>query len=254
MSTPRRRATVREARAPRVQARVPRIFVGTSGFSYPAWRGSFYPEDLPAREMLAFYARTLPTVEINHTFYRLPTPALLTSWRRQVPPSFRFALKAPQRITHQLRLRDAGPVTAQFCTLATRLGKTLGALLFQLPPYLRCDTGRLADFLATLPPGVEPAFEFRSDTWFTDETYDLLRRHRAALCIADADGLSTPAVATAPFGYLRLRRADYSLADLDGWAECIRRTRQWKRVYVYFKHEESARGTELACALAERLA
>ena len=234
--------------------RIPRVFVGTSGFSYPAWRGSFYPEDLPAREILAFYARTLPTVEINHTFHRLPTPALLTSWGRQVSPAFRFALKAPQRITHQLRLRDAGAITAQFCTLATRLGKKLGPLLFQLPPYLRADTARLEDFLAALPPGVEPALEFRSDTWFSEETFDILRRHRAALCIADAESLATPAVATAPFGYLRLRRTDYGSADLDRWAECIRGTRQWKRVYVYFKHEESARGTELARALADRLA
>ena len=247
MTTPRRRATARPAR-------LPRIFVGTSGFSYPAWRGSFYPEDLPAREMLSFYARALPTVEINHTFHRLPTPALLTSWGRQVPPGFRFALKAPQRITHQLRLRDAGAVAAQFCTLALRLGKKLGPLLFQLPPYLRADTARLEEFLAGLPPGVEPAFEFRSDTWFTDETYDLLRRHRAALCIADAETLSTPAIATAPFGYLRLRRADYGNPELDRWAECIRGTREWKRVYVYFKHEDRAGGTELARGLAERLA
>jgi len=254
MRTPRRRTALGTARAPRAHARVPRIFVGTSGFSYPAWRGSFYPEDLPAREMLAFYARTLPTVEINHTFHRLPTPALLTSWARQVPPAFRFALKAPQRITHQLRLRDAGTVTTQFCTLATRLGKKLGPLLFQLPPYLRCDTARLDEFLATLPPGVEPVVEFRSDTWFVDETWDVLRRRRAALCIADAEALSTPPVATAPFGYLRLRRADYSLADVDTWAERIRGMREWKRVYVYFKHEDSARGTELARALAERLA
>src|SRR5207244_3810026 len=126
MRTPRRRSAVGNTRPARAHARVPRIFVGTSGFSYPAWRGSFYPEDLPARDMLAFYARTLPTVEINHTFHRLPTPALLTSWSRQVPPGFRFALKAPQRITHQLRLRDAGTIAGQFAALAQKLGKKLG--------------------------------------------------------------------------------------------------------------------------------
>ena len=242
----RARATVRTVRRPRV-------FAGTSGFSYPAWRGSFYPEDLAAREMLAFYARHLPTVEINHTFHRLPTPALLTGWARQVPPGFRFGLKAPQRITHQLRLRDAAAPTREFCTVALGLGRKLGPLLFQLPPYLRFDAARLADFLAALPPGIEPAVEFRSDTWFNDETYALLRRHGAALCIADADGLSTPPVATAPFGYLRLRRADYTAADLDAWADRIRTMAQWKRVYVYFKHEEQARGTALARDLATRL-
>ncbi len=236
------------------RTRVPRALVGTSGFSYPAWRGSFYPQDLPARDMLAFYAQALPTVEINHTFYRLPTPALLTGWARQVPPRFRFALKAPQRITHQLRLRDADTVTASFCALAERLGTKCGPLLFQLPPYLRADVSRLSDFLATLPPGIEAALEFRSDTWFTDDTYELLARHRAALCIADADGLATPPVPTAPFGYLRLRREHYGPADLEAWAARIRSTAQWKRVYVYFKHEDAARGTELARDLATRLA
>ena len=248
MAAPRRGgAIVRTAHAPRA-------FAGTSGFSYPAWRGSFYPDDLPARDMLACYARTLPTVEINHTFYRLPTPALVTAWGRQVPPGFRFALKAPQRITHQLRLRDAGAVAGQFCTLAQRLGRKLGPLLFQLPPNFRFDAARRGDFLAALPPGIKPAFEFRSDTWFNDETYALLTRHRAALCIADADRLTTPPVATAPFGYLRLRRADYARADLDRWAKVVRGMRQWKRAYVYFKHEETARGAKLAQGFGARFA
>jgi uncharacterized protein YecE (DUF72 family) len=196
--------------------------------------------------MLPFYAETFATVEINHTFYRLPTRALLTGWARQVPPAFRFALKAPQRITHQLRLRDAGEITADFCRLATTLGTKLGPLLFQLPPYLRADPGRLADFLAGLPPGMEPAFEFRHETWFTDEVYDLLAKHRAALCIADSEDLTTPAVETAPFGYLRLRREDYGPPDLDAWAARVRGMRRWKRAYVYFKHEDAARGTALA--------
>jgi uncharacterized protein YecE (DUF72 family) len=239
------------ARAP--GRRPARVVAGTSGFSYPAWRGHFYPEDLPAREMLAFYARSLGTVEINHTFHRLPTPALLQGWSRQVPPTFRFALKAPQRITHQLRLRDAGEITTRFCELAGTLGRKLGPLLFQLPPYLRFDRERLAGFLAILPPGLEPAFEFRNETWFNDETYALLAQHRAALCIADAEGLSTPPVATAPFGYLRLRRDDYADADIDAWAARIRGEPRWKRVYAYFKHEDGARGTALARDLLARL-
>jgi uncharacterized protein YecE (DUF72 family) len=219
--------------------------VGTSGFSYPAWRGRFYPEALPARDMLAFYARALDTVEINQTFHRLPTPALLLGWSRQTPPGFRFALKAPQRITHHLRLRDAADPTRAFCDAAARLGRKLGPLLFQLPPYVRLDPGRLADFLALLPAGLEPAFEFRHPSWFTPETYDVLARHRAALCVADAEALTTPVVATAPFGYVRLRRATYTAADLDAWAARIREA-GWKRAYVYFKHEDEARGPALA--------
>jgi uncharacterized protein YecE (DUF72 family) len=231
-----------------------RVLAGTSGFSYPAWRGRFYPEDLPARQMLAFYAGELGTVEINNTFYRLPTPALLTGWAEQTPPGFRFALKAPQRITHQLRLRDAGEVTRQFCTVASELGPKLGPLLFQLPPYLRFDPGRLREFLATLPPGVDAAVEFRDPAWFTDETWALLEEHRTALCIADAESLATPPIATASFGYLRLRREDYRPADIDLWATRIREMTRWKRVYVYFKHEDGARGITLARDLLERLA
>jgi uncharacterized protein YecE (DUF72 family) len=235
------------------RSRATRVLVGTSGFSYPAWRGTFYPEDLPAREMLAFYSRALGTVEINHTFRRVPTPALLLGWAQQAPTGFRFALKAPQRITHVLRLRDAGEIAREFCRTARRLGPKLGPLLFQLPPYLRFDGERLRDFLGSLPAGVEPAFEFRHPSWFTDETYDLLSRHRAALCIADSEELSTPPVATAPFGYLRLRRPDYTDQDLGTWADRIRETTRWKRVYVYLKHEESGRGPALARALLGRL-
>lgn len=233
--------------------RAPRVLIGTSGFSYPAWHGTFYPEDLPAREMLRFYSRALGTVEINHTFRRLPTVELLKGWARQTPLGFRFALKAPQRITHVLRLRDAGEVTAAFCRAAAGLGPKLGPLLFQLPPYFRFDAARLGDFLATLPPRLEPTFEFRHESWFDDRTYDLLGKHRAALCIADADDLTTPPVPTAPFGYLRLRRTDYTDADLDRWASRVRDIATWKRVYIYFKHEESGRGPALARGLLERL-
>ncbi len=234
--------------------RAPRVLIGTSGYSYTAWRGSFYPDGMPARDMLPFYARALGTVEINHTFHRLPTPELVGSWARQVPPGFRFALKAPQRITHHLRLRDAGEVTAAFCKIASGLKTKLGPLLFQLPPYLRCDLGRLGDFLGALPAGVEAAFEFRHESWFNDETYAVLGEHRAALCIADAEGLSTPAVATAPFGYLRLRRQDYGEAEIAAWAARVRDTTTWKHAYVYFKHEDSGRGPELARMLLAHLA
>jgi uncharacterized protein YecE (DUF72 family) len=235
------------------RARPQAVLVGTSGFSYPAWRGTFYPQDLPAREMLSFYARALGTVEINHTFRRLPTPALLTGWGRQTPPGFRFGLKAPQRITHILKLRDAGDVTREFCRVAEGLGPKLGPLLFQLPPYMRADTARLDDFLSTLPAKLEPAFEFRHQSWFTDGTYAVLERHRTALCIADSEDLSTPPVATAPFGYLRLRRDDYDDADLQAWVRRVAETTRWKRVYVYFKHEESGRGPALARSFIDAL-
>ena len=235
-------------------ARIPRVVAGTSGFSYPAWRGRFYPADLPASKMLDFYARTLGTVEINNTFYRQPTAALLEAWAGETPPTFRFALKAPQRITHQLRLKEASEPALAFCNVARRLGRRLGPLLFQLPPYLRFDAARLRDFLAVLPAGLEYAFEFRSEGWLNDETYGLLARRRVALCVADSESIATPLVATAPFGYLRLRREDYGEGEVSAWAERIRATTSWKRVYVYFKHEDGARGTTLAHMLMERLA
>jgi uncharacterized protein YecE (DUF72 family) len=230
-----------------------RVLAGTSGFSYAEWRGSFYPEKTPTRDMLPFYARAFATVEINHTFHRLPTAALLTGWARQVPAGFRFALKAPQRITHQLRLREAEEITATFCALARGLGAKLGPLLFQLPPYLRFDAARLEGFLRTLPSGIEPAFEFRSADWFNDETYALLSKHRAALCVADAEALTTPFVPTAPFGYLRLRREDYTPSDVAAWAERVGTTARWKRAYVYFKHEAAGRGPALARDFLSRL-
>src|SRR5262245_55952408 len=150
---------------------LPRIFVGTSGFSYPAWRGSFYPADLPSNEMLRYYAGAFQTVEINHSFYRLPTPTLRASRTLQTAPALRFALQAPQRITHQLRLKDATELTQRFVGLATTLGEQCGPLLFQLPPHLRADVPRLEAFLAALPPRTEAAFEFRHPSWFADPTY-----------------------------------------------------------------------------------
>jgi uncharacterized protein YecE (DUF72 family) len=234
--------------------KLPRLLVGTSGFSYPKWRGTFYPPETTASGMLRYYASVFQTVEINHSFYRLPTPALLASWRRETQPTFRFALKAPQRITHQLRLRDAGEITQRFVTLAATLGDQCGPLLFQLPPHLRADLPRLEEFLATLPPHTDAAFEFRHPTWFTDETYELLARRRVALCVADSDALTTPLVATAPFGYLRLRRDDYTEAALADWARRIRDIGRWKRAYVYLKHDEAGRAPALAQAFLAALA
>jgi uncharacterized protein YecE (DUF72 family) len=226
----------------------PRFLVGTSGFSYAPWRGHFYPKELATEDMLKFYASVFGTVEINHSFYRMPTPTLLTGWRRQTPLRFRFALKAPQRITHHLRLKDAAEPAREFVRRADSLGEKLGPLLFQLPPHLRADRDRLDEFLRALPQGSEPVFEFRHASWFTEEVYDVLAANRAALCIADTESLTTPLVATAPFGYVRLRRDDYSPADLADWATKLKEITRWKRVYVFLKHDEAGKAPALASA------
>jgi uncharacterized protein YecE (DUF72 family) len=236
-----------------VRIRRPRVYVGTSGFSYLPWRGSFYPADLPATGMLRHYAGVFDTVEINHSFYRMPTPELLGGWRRQVGSTFRFALKAPQRITHQRRLRDCEELTRDFVRLAQTLGSGLGPLLFQLPPHLKADVPRLAQFVTLLPTNVEAAFEFRHPSWLSDETYAVLRERKIALCVADTDEDTTPIVATAPFAYVRLRRMDYAPDALGTWAERLRNVAGWKRVYVYVKHDEAGRAPALAQTLVTSL-
>ena len=213
------------------------FLVGTSGFSYPAWRGPFYPEKLPASGMLPFYAGVFAAVEINNTFYRMPAPALLAGWTEQTPATFRFALKAPQQITHRLRLKNAAEPAAEFVRRSEALGEKRGPLLFQLPPNLKADLPRLDGFLGGMPGGIEPALEFRHESWFRDETWSLLRTHGAALCIAQTDDLDTPLVATAPFGYVRLRR-EYEPAALADWAARLRAVEGWQRVYVFLKHDE----------------
>jgi uncharacterized protein YecE (DUF72 family) len=232
----------------------PVLVVGTSGFSYPAWRGSFYPEKLPAAGMLGFYAGVFAAVEINNTFYRMPAPALLEGWREHTPPSFRFALKAPQQITHRLRLKDAADAAGEFVRRSASLGEKRGPLLFQLPPNLKADLPRLATFLAALPGGIEPAFEFRHASWFQDATWELLRAHRTALCIAQTDDLDTPLVATASFGYVRLRREDYARDELVAWARRLRGIEGWQRAYVFVKHDEAGRAPALARMLMDAMA
>lgn len=229
-----------------------RVLTGTSGFSYPAWKGTFYPEGLPARRMLAHYAARLETVEVNATFYRMPRPDTLASWRAEVPAGFVFALKAPQRVTHVKRLRDVEDAMAAFYRAAAELGPALGAVLFQLPPSLKKDLPRLEDFLAVVPGGGRAVFEFRHESWLADDVYASLRAHGAALCVADGDEATTPTVATAGFGYLRLRRATYTEGDLRAWAERILAQR-WSDALVYFKHEDGARGPAFALALREAL-
>jgi len=222
------------------------LYVGTSGYSYSKWKGSFYPQKLPAQQMLSFYSQHFRTVEINYTFRRLPTASVLQTWAGAVPAAFQFALKAPQQITHRKRLKDAGISLSTFLAIAGKLKKRLGPLLFQLPPTFKKDVPRLRAFLDLLPLARRVAFEFRHPSWFDDEVFGLLREHRVALCIADADdGLAVPVVATADWGCLRLRRPDYDDAALKVW---VKRTQQqgWRDAFVFFKHEDEGKGPRLA--------
>ena len=224
--------------------------VGTSGYSYKEWLGPFYPEKLPASEMLGYYAERFRTVEINNTFYRMPTESVLEQWSKQVPDHFTFTLKAPRRITHTQRLREAESSVAEFLRRARVLGNKLGTVLFQLPPFLKKDVPRLRDFLALLPSGQRFAFEFRNDSWQDDEVYELLRSRAAILCVTDTDEGDTPFVATADCGYLRLRRTHYDDAELQAWAARIA-AQDVAQSYVYFMHEDEALGTRFAQRLNE---
>jgi len=226
----------------------PRVRVGTSGYNYPEWKGSFYPADLPASKMLAYYVERFSTVEINATFYRMPSVKTLTAWRDAAPDGFTFVLKAPQRITHMARLRDVNQPLAYFCETARALGARLGPLLFQLPPNFKKAADRLGDVLARLPPDLRAAFEFRHASWFDEEVYRLLRARNAALCVAETEEGATPAVATADWGYLRLRRVAYEERDLKEYVDRIK-SQSWSEVFVFFKHEEAGTGPALGARL-----
>ena len=223
------------------------IWVGTSGYNYPEWRGTFYPEKFPTAKMLPYYAQRFSTVEINYTFYRMPNAKTIAAWDAQTPASFSFTLKASRRITHDARLRDVDDSLRYFVDTATLLGPKLGPLLFQLPPYFKKDLGRLEDFLVLLPPRIRCVFEFRHDSWFDDEVYALLRSRNTALCIADTEKGTTPSVATGDFGYFRLRDEGYSQKELKDWFQIVKKLgAEWKDTFIYFKHEESGVGPTLA--------
>ena len=228
-----------------------KLRVGTSGYSYKEWKGSFYPSDLAADAMLRFYGTKLPAVEINNTFYRLPKASVLKTWAGQVPGEFRFAIKASRRITHIKRLKDAAEETSYLLETSQSLGERLGVILFQLPPNLKKDLPRLADFIAMLDAGTKAVFEFRHESWLDDEVIDILRQRRCALCASDDDEAAEPeVVATAPFGYLRLRRTQYGPGDLARWAERIA-AQPWEEAYVFFKHEDEATGPQAAAQFLE---
>ena len=227
-----------------------RLLAGTSGYSYKEWLGRFYPEKLPANEMLRYYGERFTTVEINNTFYRMPAESMLVQWSEQVPDHFIFTLKAPRRITHDNRLRDTESQVVEFLRRAEALGSKLGVLLFQLPPYLKKDLPRLREFLGVLPTGKRIAFEFRHASWQDQEVYDLLRSRAAILCVTDTDEGDTPFVATADCGYVRLRRTHYDDDDLRAWTARIAAV-PLARTYVYFMHEDDALGTRFAQRLNE---
>jgi|ERR1044072_186146 uncharacterized protein YecE (DUF72 family) len=222
------------------------LHVGTSGYSYKEWKGIFYPEDLPAKEMLAYYSRQLPAVEINNTFYRLPQASMIENWKNQVPEHFRFSIKATQRITHIKRLKNAVEETKYLLETAGLLEERLGVVLFQLPPNSKKDAERLRDFLALLPSNTRASFEFRHESWFDEEIFDLLREKNCALVASDTDEMPlTEIESTATWGYLRLRRVNYEEADLAGWMKRVQ-DQKWKDAFVFFKHEDEGTGPKLA--------
>jgi uncharacterized protein YecE (DUF72 family) len=223
-----------------------RVLVGTSGFSYKEWKGRFYPEKIAADEMLHFYASHFGTVEMNNTFYRMPTEKVLLGWAGEVPETFTFGIKAPQRITHQKRLNDVAEEVDYFLRTVSVLGGRLGPTLFQLPPNFKKDLPRLQAFLGSLPNRWRSAFEFRHPSWFDEEVFGALRDHDAALCLAETgEAADAPFTATARWGYLRLRKVEYGESDLTAWAERVRQ-QSWGEVFVYFKHEDGATGPRLA--------
>lgn len=230
------------------------FWVGTSGFQYPEWKGKFYPAELSAKKMLGFYSERFNSTESNYTFRRMPTEKILANWAAHTPTTFRFSLKAPQRITHYKKLRDCEPLVQEFATVSRALGDKRGAVLFQLEPSFKCDLPLLKEFLTVLPTGLQWSFEFRHESWFNDDVFGTLRGADTALCIADSEKLSTPVVFTAQHAYFRLRNEGYSAADLKRWAKAVRAaTKSAEDIYVYFKHEERGVGPVFAAQIQKFL-
>jgi len=222
------------------------IYIGTSGFKYPEWKGSFYPEKISPAAMLPFYAARFNTVEVNFTFYRMPAVELLQRWASDTGPNFKFSFKAPRRITHEAQLRNCATLADDFVRICQTIGEQFGAILFQLPPTFRKDAFLLEEFLRAIPNDSKAAFEFRHESWFSEDVYELLRSRNAALCIAENEKLSTPFVLTADFAYFRLRYEGYQKPDIERWAEKISEGSNGRKVFVYFKHEEKGLGPQFA--------
>lgn len=227
------------------------VRVGTSGYAYKEWMGGFYPTKLPASEMLTYYGEQLRTVEINNTFYRMPKREVVRHWREQVPPWFRFVLKASGRITHKKRLKETGDELAYLVRASGELDGTCGPTLFQLPPYLRKDMDRLQQFLNDLPQRWLSAIEFRHESWHDDDVLEALRAANCAMVMAHGGKIEPQPEPTATFGYLRMRQLTYTDEELDRWEKYIRE-QSWTDAYVFFKHEEDGAGPEMARAFGDR--
>jgi uncharacterized protein YecE (DUF72 family) len=230
-----------------------RIHVGTSGYSFPEWKGAFYPKTLPAAGMLPYYAARFPTVEINNTFYRLPRESVVIDWAAAVPEGFTFSIKASQRITHHARLKEADELMSYLLRVCTALGDKRGPTLFQLPPNMKLDLPRLTAFLPLIPKRWKAAIEFRHVTWFTEDVFELLRQHEVALVTAESEDTEAITEVTASYGYLRLHKPAYTQAELDAWAAKVE-GQPWEEAWVYFKHDADTAGPELAAAFAQRFA
>jgi uncharacterized protein YecE (DUF72 family) len=230
---------------------MPKVYAGTSGWAYPSWKPDFYPAKLASAKFLSYYATRLNSVEVNYTFRSFPTDKLLKGWVDATPTEFKFAIKAHQKITHIKRLRGAAELTAEFISALQPLEKTgkLGPVLFQLPPFLKCDVPLLANFLAGLPRHVRAAFEFRHVSWFADEVFAALRHGNAALCLAESEEMETPQVQTPDFFYLRLRKDKYSAKGLQEQTRRVADLRRQGEIFAYFKHGETPQPASYAEAM-----
>ncbi len=228
------------------------IWFGTSGFSYKAWKPGFYPEGLSDKQFLQYYSTQLNSVEIDYTFYRMPSAKTIEAWKAATPENFKFTLKASQQITHRQRLKIPSDALDYFLSVVPGLENRLGMVLYQLPPFFKCDAQKLETFLSVLPRGIPAAFEFRHDSWFVEEVYRLLRKNNVALCIHDADDHTTPMELTAGFTYVRLRRSEYSPAQRSEWQD---RIRGWAHhgtdVFAYIKHEDNPNAPLIALEFAK---
>jgi uncharacterized protein YecE (DUF72 family) len=230
---------------------MPKVYAGTSGWAYSSWKPDFYPAKLASAKFLSYYATRLNSVEVNYLFRTFPTDKLLKDWMDATPPGFKFAIKAHKMITHIKRLRGVTELAADFISSLQPLEEAgkLGPVLFQLPPTLKCDVPLLTDFLTGLPRNMRAAFEFRDTSWFADETFAALRKRNAALCFAESESIQTPAVQTADFFYLRLRKESYSAKSLREQTHRVADLSRRGEVFAYFKHEEAPIAASRAQAL-----
>ena len=254
---PEDRSIARSAEAPEEERDSRhRVSLGTSGWAYASWKPGFYPKALPAKKFLEYYATQLNSVEVNYTFRQLPTEKMLSDWLAAAGAGFRFSFKAPQRITHILRLGNSSEAAAALSRALAPVvaAGRMGVVLFQLPPNFKADVSRLESFLDCADPaGLRMAFEFRHSTWFSDEVYAVLRRHGVALCVAESEDLETPDIVTAPFSCYRFRKSGYSSAQLDEIENTLRRRAAEGEVFAYFKHEEEPTGAVCAVDMLGRL-